>query len=110
MSQYPLQVFLKKYATKEKNGITHTRIGDKELNIYGGKYSIPDEKINEFYKLYNRHAFTNKKLEFLTEVQRSTGPILIDLDFRFSTDVEDRLYEDQHIQDMLELYLKKLQK
>tara|TARA_Y100000389_G_scaffold201263_2_gene243520 strand:- start:289 stop:2997 length:2709 start_codon:yes stop_codon:yes gene_type:complete len=109
MSQYPLQAFLKKYATKEKNGITHTRIGDKELNIYGGKYSIPDEKINEFYKLYNRHAFTNKKLEFLTEVQRSTGPILIDLDFRFSTDVEDRIYEDQHIQDMLELYLKKLQ-
>ena len=108
MATTSLKPFLNKYYVTGKEIITHTRIGNKELNVSGGKYNIPDNKINEFYKLYNKHVFKNKKFEFLTEVQRPTGPILIDLDFRFSTDVEERIYEDQHIQDILELYLRKL--
>ena len=60
----PFSTFFKKHSTKENIGITHTRIGSKELNIYGGKYIIPDEKTNEFYKLYHRKVFINKKMEF----------------------------------------------
>ena len=54
--------------------------------------------------------FTGKKLEFLTEVQKLVGPILVDLDFRFNPSIEDRLITDDHIQDFLELYVEKIQK
>ena len=52
MSAYEL--FLKAHAiSKGDNKIsTHTRIGDKNAKIYGGNYHIPDEKYEEFMKLY----------------------------------------------------------
>ena len=38
-----------------KTNITHTRIGDKELNIYGGSYSIEND--DSFYDLYSHKVF-----------------------------------------------------
>ena len=37
---------LKKFVTNEKHLVTHTKIGNPSLNIYGNKYSINPE--NEF--------------------------------------------------------------
>ena len=34
------------------SGFTHTRIGDREANIYGGTYYIPDDELDMFHKLY----------------------------------------------------------
>ena len=57
-------------ASKNVNGgITHTRIGNKELNIYGGSYCIPPDNLKEFYKLYYEHVFVKKRKEYLTEKQ-----------------------------------------
>ena len=42
-----LEEFLRKNATKEKTGITHTRIGSTELNIFGWKGIIEDNDVNE---------------------------------------------------------------
>jgi hypothetical protein len=53
-----LNEFLAKHSAKNvSNGnsslsISHTRIPDKTLNILGGKYNIPFEKKDQFYKLY----------------------------------------------------------
>ena len=47
-----LEEFLRKNATKEKTGITHTRIGSTELGIFGWKGIIEDGDVNEFYNLY----------------------------------------------------------
>jgi P4 family phage/plasmid primase-like protien len=107
-SEGALYSFLRRFKAKENENITHTRIGNPELNIYGGKYSIPDEQLDNLYKYYNKHVFTAKKLEFLTEVQKSVGPILVDLDFRFNPDIEERIITDDHIQDFLELYVEKI--
>ena len=104
----PLQGFLRRYASKDDSNITHTRIGNKEMNVFGGKYSIPEDKMDEFLKIYNKHVFTNKQLEFLTEKQREYGPILIDLDFRHDKEVEERQYDENHIQDVCELYVEKM--
>ena len=49
-----LSTFLKKYTVDKGKPYSHTRIGNKELNIYGGKYLIPKEKSNEFYRRNNR--------------------------------------------------------
>jgi P4 family phage/plasmid primase-like protien len=104
----PLQGFLRRHASKDDSNITHTRIGNAEMNVFGGKYSIPEDKKDEFWKIYNKHVFTNKQLEFLTEKQREVGPILIDLDFRHNKEVEERQYDENHIQDFCELYVEKL--
>lgn len=105
-----LDEFLKIHSTKDNKNITHTRIGNKELNIYGGKYNIPDEKINEFYKLYHQKVFTQRKLEFLTETPEKVGPILIDLDFRYEADIEEKQHSSEHIIDIVQLYIEQLQK
>jgi len=108
-SQYKdLSEFLAKHYAK--NGtITHTRIGDKELNIHGGSYSIPNEELTIFHKLYYDHIFVQKKKEYLTEKQLETGGcMVVDFDFRYSYDVEERKHTKEHIQDMILLYLEEL--
>ena len=54
-----LSDFLTKHNSKtiEQNGgnsskFTHTRIPNKELNIYGGSFTIEKEELPTFYRLY----------------------------------------------------------
>ena len=41
---------MKKFITNEKQAITHTKIGDPKLNIFGGKYSICGSDEKSFYE------------------------------------------------------------
>ena len=107
--------FLAKHNAKidKREGVhispTHTRIGDKEQNIYGGSYIISQEDLTLFHKLYTFNVFEKKKLEYLTERQLETcGPILIDLDFRYNYDVEKRQHTKEQIQDLIMIYLEEL--
>ncbi len=81
-----LQEFLGKHnydKNVHQNGYTNTRIGDKKLQVYGGTFYIPDEKYEEFLKLYYTEVVAKKKKEYLTEKQLTDeGAISIDLDFR----------------------------
>lgn len=109
-----LITFLAKHSAKnDKNDTkispTHTRIPDTTLNIFGGSYIIPNEEYDTFYKLYYDHVFRNNKFEYLTEKQINNGPILIDIDLRYSYDVEKRIHTKNHIGDLLtDLYLEEL--
>jgi P4 family phage/plasmid primase-like protien len=114
-SQYKdLQEFLAKHTTKATTVsgqvATHTRIPDKDLNIYGAAYIIPKEELTTFQELYCRHIFTNGRREYLTEKQmeNGTGPMVVDFDFRYNYDVEKRIHTKEHIQDMVLLYLEEL--
>ena len=40
----------------------------------------------------------------------TTGPILIDLDFRYGIDIEDRQHNEDHIIDIVEIYMKNIVK
>jgi uncharacterized protein YeaC (DUF1315 family) len=103
--------FLAKHNAKNnKNGsITHTRIPDKELNIYAGSYSIPKEEIDTFYKLYYEHVFVNKNKEYLTEKQlESCCPIVVDFDFKYKHDITDRQHTTEQINDIVCVYLDEL--
>ena len=93
------------------NGITHThtRIPDKELNIYPGSYIIPKESLPEFYALYYDHIFVKKKKEYLTEKQLDKdGPLLVDFDFKYAYDVATRQHTRENILDIILLYLEEL--
>jgi phage/plasmid-associated DNA primase len=94
----------------KKQPFTHTRIGDKDLNIYGGKYFIPENELLTFYKLYHEHVFINKNPEYLTEKQLENSPILIDIDMRYHEEVTSKLHTKEHIIDMFMLYMNKILK
>lgn len=109
--------------------MTHTRIGDKDLNIYGGVYDIKEEKLKEFYKLYYDEVINNKQNEYSTEVQikydyptiyktrfenneENTvfGAMLIDLDFRYSSEIKERQHDENDINNIIFEYTNILSK
>ena len=75
-----LKGFLDAHKAKDGELITHTRIPDNKSKIYGGKYNIPDEELEEFFTLYKKDIIDKKGKEYLTERQMDNGPIAIDLD------------------------------
>jgi P4 family phage/plasmid primase-like protien len=120
-SQYRDYVdFMVKHSAKNINNsnnsstpinITHTRIPDKELNIYAGSFVIPKEELETFYYLYHSYIFENDKKpkEYLTEKQlQNGGPIAIDFDFRYNHDVTERQHTKEHVRDMICVYLDEL--
>ena len=106
-----LYEFLEQNKCKANKVSTHTRIPDKTLGIYAGSYSISEFDQHLFKKLYCEKVFSQKQQEFLTEAQLpTTGPILIDLDFRYGIDIEDRQHNEDHIIDIVEIYMKNIVK
>lgn len=97
-----LNNFLSSYSVKNTNKpSTHTRIGDKELGIYGGNYSIPKEEQETFWKLYYEDIIIKDKNEYLTEKQDLNGTIAIDLDFRYNNDITIRQHTDDDIANLV---------
>lgn len=103
---------VKKTESESATGtITHTRIGGKENGetIFGGSYNIPDEVFDTFMSLYYQDVVVKGAAEFLTEKQLSNvGPIAIDIDLHFALDIPNRVYSQEHIEELLDLYLAEL--
>jgi hypothetical protein len=107
-----LDAFLKKHAYNKDdpthNEITHTRIGDKK-QIFGGSYSIPQDQMQQFYELYSKHVFEQRRPEYLTEKQNSDGGcVLVDFDFRYNVSVKKRQHTEGHVIDIIDLYTRKI--
>ena len=97
-----LDNYLREHKTPAGEEFTHTRIGDKKLNIYAGSYKIGDtpEKWKEFMECYYQHVIVKGNLEYLTEKQLvSDGPILLDFDFHYANTVTTRQHSKEHIVD-----------
>ena len=94
--------------------VTHTRIGRQSNNptevIYGGKYHIPDDKHSTFMKLYHDYVIAGGNEEYLTEKQKDTGPIAVDLDLRYAPSVKKRIHGTNHIMSLVTIYLGELEK
>ena len=114
-----LNNILKKYIHNKDNNteITHTRIGNRELNIYGGSYTIDDDitcdsiEKNDFYKEYFNKIILNNNFEYLTERQLiDDGPLLVDIDLRYNLDVISRQHNNMHIIDLITLYCEHITK
>lgn len=111
-----LSDFLTKHNAKNSNNIntkskviTHTRIGSQELNVYAGAFSIDKDELPVFHRLYYEHVFVKNRKEYLTEKQLDgNGPILVDFDFRYDFSVTKRQHTQEHIQDIIQLYLEEL--
>lgn len=100
-----LAQFLNAHYCQKGEAYTHTRIGDKEFNIKGGSYTIPEQSEEEFYDLMYKEVIQGGKEEYLTEKQNENGVIYVDLDFRYSHDVNNRQHNIDWIEDFLGDYL-----
>ena len=108
LSEFLSKHYAKK-TTNEKINLSHTRIGNEDLNVYGGSYLIENNELATFRRLYYEHVFVKNRKEYLTEKQLDVnGPILVDFDFRYDYSVTTRIHTIEHIQDMISLYLEEL--
>ncbi|ARF09495.1 D5-like helicase-primase [Indivirus ILV1] len=84
--------FLKEHKV-EGDGVyhTHTAFGSP-----WGKFNIPDDKTERFFELYRNALQTNVELH-ITERPKKVGPLLIDIDFNFNKEYEDRIYKEDDI-------------
>jgi P4 family phage/plasmid primase-like protien len=94
--------------TPKGSQLTHTRIGSKEQNIYGGSYLISESDNDSFMESYYNHVFVNGNKEYLTEKQLiEDGPIMIDIDLRYDSSITEKQHTPEHIIDVIMLYLDK---
>lgn len=102
-----LPAFLLAHKSAAGGAYTHTRIGDKSLGVFGGVYNIPDEDYAEFWQLYSQHLQSGKQ-EYLTERQYPDGPLVVDLDFHYAPEIEDRQHTEEDIENIVALYAEHL--
>lgn len=100
-----LAQFLNAHYCQKGEAYTHTRIGDKEFNIKGGSYTIPEQSEEEFYDLMYKEVIEGGKEEYLTEKQNEDGVVYVDLDFRYNHEVNNRQHNIDWIEDFLGDYL-----
>ena len=100
-----LDKVLKSCITNDKTLVNHTKIGNPSLNIFGGKYYIPEDTIKSFYEQYKKHVFQDKKDAYFTEKQLEKGKILINLDFSYDKGVNEKQHTQEHNEDIIEMIL-----
>ena len=109
-SSMTYEQFMKHHTSKPGEAYTHTRIGDKTLNVHGGVYTIPPTILPVFWKKYYSHVFENGKQEFLTEKQNpEKGIVVVDFDFRYETSITKRQHSKEHVLDMIQSYIQTLE-
>jgi P4 family phage/plasmid primase-like protien len=102
---------LLQFSINKGDPYTHTRIANKELGITGGSFNINNNEKNNFYQLYKDYIFKKGKMEYITEKQLvENGPILIDIDLRYNSDITERQHTNDHIIDLIMLYSSKISK
>ena len=107
--QSGLDNYLRSHNAVKGEGFTHTRIGDKNLGIFGGSYKIQDSEWKTFMELYYQHVFVNGQPEYLTEKQLTeNGPVLIDIDLRYDTAITSKQHSKDHIIDAVMLYAEQI--
>lgn len=101
--------FIKTHASGNSKPITHTRIADKTLKIYGGAYHISDADNVSFLETYYQKVFVDETPEYITEKQLiENGPLLVDIDLHYDTQVTERKHTEDYIIDLIALYLDKI--
>ena len=107
--------FLNQNKSSKNDITTHTRIGNKDLNIPGGAYSLnynDDKVFEQFVKIYTEQVVKKGKYEYLTELQdrENGGPILIDLDFEIEKTETERFLDQSICFDMIDCYIENILK
>lgn len=88
-----------KYNKERGDVLTHTTYGSSTNR---GSFSIPDEKMDEFYNLYVK-CLHKHELNVI-ERQKEIGPYLIDIDFNFDKSLSKRQYTLDDIKNIISVF------
>ena len=77
--------------------LTHT-------SMAGGKYYIPDDKLDVFYDLYVESILNGDK-QYLVEKPRDIGPLRIDFDFVYDGVVKTHQHTQEQVVAFSEAYI-----
>lgn len=92
-----LHAFLQAHTTDST--ITHT-------SMKGGKYFIPEDKLDQFYTLYvDAHEDRDYSNFYLTEKPTTIGPLRVDLDFIYEGDVKDHKHTREQTTAFVKAYI-----
>ena len=94
-----LEYFLKKYPKKENEKTTHSIIHPKEEM---GSWTIPIEKLDDFYKYVHRSIFIKQEGFSILERIQPICPFVIDLDFKYKDNIESRQYNKNVLKKIIE--------
>jgi len=81
-------------ANRSEGVWTHTALN-------GGKFFIPDDKLDQFYALYTESILDQEK-QYLTEKCTEIGPLRVDFDFIYETSIKTH----QHTRDQVVKFCK----
>jgi hypothetical protein len=76
-------------------------------SIAGGKYFIPDDDIDQFYKLYSESILDMNK-QYLTEISTPVGPLRIDFDFVYNSEVTEHKHTQDQVVAFSKVYMEKM--
>ncbi len=92
-----LYAFLSAHTTD--SAITHT-------SMKGGKYFIPEDKLDQFYTLYvDAHEDRDYSNFYLTEKPTTIGPLRVDLDFIYEVDVKEHKHTREQTTAFVKAYI-----
>lgn len=107
----PLATFLNAHRDpNSQSPSTNTRIPLKDIEFSGGSWVIPDEDYDEFLQLYYQEVLMRGQVDRLTERHRTDdeGPMLIDLDFQYPHETENRYIDDEAMDKLVNEFLDEL--
>ena len=79
----------------------------KEYNITsmrGGSYYIPEDRMDEFFHYIQEAVFEKKSIHY-TEKHCAFGPFLVDIDFKYHSEITERVHTEEHIKKIVSLYV-----
>jgi P4 family phage/plasmid primase-like protien len=98
------RAFLEQHRVVKKAGVPHI-ISHTSLANPQGCFYIPPEKKNDFFRLYRKAIKANTPIH-LNELHKEQGPIVIDLDFKYTRPKErsDRIYNEALVKLVISKY------
>ena len=97
-----------KFSKESGENKTHQRYKNDDIKLRGGVFTIKGQrKIDEFNDLYVKEVLENGHEAYLIErqLEDGTGPICVDIDLRFDSDVDERLFDRDFINELIEIYV-----
>ena len=77
------------------------------VSLKGGKYFIPEEHKDQFYELYV-DSIRDQDRQYLAEKSSDIGPLRVDFDFIYGTDVKKHLHTREQVLSFCEAYMKEV--
>lgn len=76
-------------------------------SLKGGKYFIPDEHKDQFYELYVE-SIRDQEKQYLTEKSSDIGPLRVDFDFIYTTEVKQHLHTRDQVLSFCRAYMQEV--